>query len=319
MLFILLPLRQTGLRLVKRRQALVETNLSRNSQLETHRSDELGSRPKPAPRFPSGAGRAVSKIDRFPHAWENSSLALSCHPSMSDIDLYTESPELYDQLQQRRPDYVEAIEVSSMLAARHTAGSNVRLLDLCCGTAATTLRFSQLHPAAKVELVDMNSEFLTMAESSGIVAQELVVVDKDVREYEPRRDFNLVFSIFAYHHVPDEDKGFYIDTIASALNQNGLLLLAEIFFQDKTSERAYYHDLLEAIPGDKRSDQLKSFLEQTANSADFEFKVSKTYADRQFLQRGFHLVEETKIWPKKPGDDGTYVQLYRYGAEKNEL
>jgi len=41
--FILLVLRQTELRLVKRRRALVETNLSRNSQLVTHRSDEPGS------------------------------------------------------------------------------------------------------------------------------------------------------------------------------------------------------------------------------------------------------------------------------------
>jgi hypothetical protein len=75
---ILSVLRQTGLRLVKRRQALVETNLSRNSQLETHRSDELGSRPKSTPSTLSEAGLcAVSKIDGFPHTWKNSSLARS--------------------------------------------------------------------------------------------------------------------------------------------------------------------------------------------------------------------------------------------------
>src|SRR3974377_253076 len=82
MVFILLVLHQTELRLVKRRQALVETNLSRNSQLETHRSDELGSRPKPAPRFLFEAGRAVSMIDRFPHALENSWMARSGAPAV---------------------------------------------------------------------------------------------------------------------------------------------------------------------------------------------------------------------------------------------
>jgi len=73
----LLFLRQSGPRLVKRRQALVETNLSRNSQLETHRSDGLGSRVEPAPRFLCAAGHgAFSRIDRFPHALENSRWAL---------------------------------------------------------------------------------------------------------------------------------------------------------------------------------------------------------------------------------------------------
>jgi hypothetical protein len=62
--FHFVGLHQTGPRLVKRRQALVhpkarkqrpgdpgETDLSRNGQQETHRSDELGSHPKPAPHF----------------------------------------------------------------------------------------------------------------------------------------------------------------------------------------------------------------------------------------------------------------------------
>ena len=73
MVFTFFLLRQTDLRLVKRRQALVETNLSRNSQLETHRCDGLGGRVKPAPHFLSRAGLGVAiGIDRFPHAWKNS-------------------------------------------------------------------------------------------------------------------------------------------------------------------------------------------------------------------------------------------------------
>lgn len=237
---------------------------------------------------------------------------------MPDIDLYTRSPELYDELQQQRPDYVEAVEVSSTLAARHATGSNILLLDLCCGTATTTLQFSKLRPAAMVELVDVNSEFLRIAESSGIVTQELIVINEDIREYQPGRDFNMVFSIFAYHHMPDEAKGHYIDTIANALIKDGVLLLTEIFFRDKASERSYYKELLEAIPRAKRTDVLRRFLEQTASSTDFEFKVSKAFADSQFQQKGFRLLEERKIWPKKPGDDGTYVQVYRYGTGKNE-
>jgi trans-aconitate methyltransferase len=236
---------------------------------------------------------------------------------MPDIDLYTQSPELYDTLQEMRPDYVDAVDVSSTLAAKYTAGGDVRLLDLCCGTGTATCRFSQRHPLAEVELVDINPDFLRVAKSKGIVTQELTVIDKDVRRYQAHRDFNVVFSIFAYHHMPDPDKEAYIDTIVRSLLPNGLLFLAEIFFQDKASEKAYYRELLEAIPENEHWDELESFLEQTAQSTDFEFKVPKGVADDQFRRNGFHLVEERKIWPNTQDKDGAYVQVYRYGANKS--
>jgi len=240
--------------------------------------------------------------------WRNSDL------NMPDIDLYTQSPELYDTLQEMRPDYVDALDVSARLAARYTANADVRLLDLCCGTGAATYEFSKRNPLARVELVDINADFLRVAKSKGIATQELSVVDRDVRRYQAHRDFNVVFSIFAYHHMPDPDKGAYIGTIANSLVPNGFLVLAEIFFRSKTTEKAYYHQLLEAIGENDHWEELESFLEQTANSTDFEFKVPKGVADEQFREKGFHLVEEQKIWPKTQDEDGTYVQVYRYDA-----
>jgi hypothetical protein len=51
-------------RLVRRRQALVETNLPRNSQLETHPYDERGYWPERS---------RPHRMDKFPHTLENSS------------------------------------------------------------------------------------------------------------------------------------------------------------------------------------------------------------------------------------------------------
>ena len=230
---------------------------------------------------------------------------------MPDIDLYTESPELYDQLQQLRPDYLEAVQAAAVLAGRYAANSEIRVLDLCCGTAATTLKFSLLRALTRVELVDMNADFLRIAKASGIRTRELTTINIDVREYRPSKQFDVVFSMFAYHHVPDSDKEAYVKTIESALTQGGVLLLAEIFLPDKDSERAYYHALLQTIPKHEHTEELESFLEQTANSTDFEFKVSKTFADAQFVEKGFRLLEEQKIWPKTQDKEGTYVQVYR--------
>src|ERR1035438_527416 len=57
---------QDARRLVKRRQALQECNLPRNSQLETHRDDEAGSGPLGA--APAMERKRCLSYDRFPHA-----------------------------------------------------------------------------------------------------------------------------------------------------------------------------------------------------------------------------------------------------------
>ena len=55
-----------SLRLAKRSRALVETNPARNSQLETHQDDDPGSRLRAA------SSSLIHRIERSPHALENS-------------------------------------------------------------------------------------------------------------------------------------------------------------------------------------------------------------------------------------------------------
>ena len=56
---------------------------------------------------------------------------------------------------------------------------------------------------------------------------------------------------------------------------------------------------------------MKEFLLQTARSDEFEFKVSKKFADEQFKDNGFTLLEEIKIYPKNENSKGMFVQVYR--------
>ncbi|PYV05592.1 MAG: hypothetical protein DMG26_05005 [Acidobacteria bacterium] len=60
-------------RLVKRRRAMLESNPPRNSQLETHRDDEAGAVVKCSEAAaPAKTALPSHRIDRFPHASENS-------------------------------------------------------------------------------------------------------------------------------------------------------------------------------------------------------------------------------------------------------
>jgi cyclopropane fatty-acyl-phospholipid synthase-like methyltransferase len=119
--------------------------------------------------------------------------------------------------------------------------------------------------------------------------------------------------MFAYHHVSDDRKADYIKKVKEAMKkEGGLLFLGEIYMPNKEVILKYYDNLYNSIP--KKSVALKNFLTQTANSDDFEYKVSKDFADGQLKAAGFELVESKKIWP---GDNifgkdvGTFVEVWK--------
>jgi hypothetical protein len=77
---------------------------------------------------------------------------------------------------------------------------------------------------------------------------------------------------------------------------------------------SYYEKLLDNIAVKDKSVWLQQFLQQTAKSTDFEFKVSKKFSDEQFEQMWFEKIEEIKIWPHDDElgkDIGTFIQVYQ--------
>ena len=121
--------------------------------------------------------------------------------------------------------------------------------------------------------------------------------------------------MFAYHHVPDEDKGKYIENVKSALKVGGILLLGEIYSSDKETTLKYYEHLLDSIDKSVRTLELEKFLMQTASSDHFEYKVSRKFAHNQLIKAGFVLKDFFKVWPKSDNktfseDVGTFVEAW---------
>lgn len=230
---------------------------------------------------------------------------------MADIEAYASAQE-YMGYQKLRPDYTVAISTALSLAKKY-AGKDAVLADFCCGTGSNTKEFAKLIGGlSKATLIDINAEFLEDAKKSGINAQELVIICEDILKAKLKKESELVLSIFAYHHVTDDAKERYVKQVKSALKKGGILILVEIYIPNKSLTLKYYEKLFDEIP--KKIQGLKEFLEQTAKSSDFEFKVAKDFADKQFLKNGFTKIEEVKIWPKDKTfseDVGTFVQIFR--------
>ncbi|MEK6928224.1 MAG: class I SAM-dependent methyltransferase [Nanoarchaeota archaeon] len=234
---------------------------------------------------------------------------------MTDIDVY-DKYEDYMKFQNLRPDYTKSIQKTIELAKKYTSKfKEINIADFCCGTGINTQIFAnQVNKVSNVALIDINKGFLDLAKKSKIKSKTSNFYNQDILKVKLDKEYNLVFSIFAYHHVKDEEKQKYITQIKNCLNKKGILILTEIYLKDKIQAKEYYSKLISEIPKEKTISGLKDFLTQTAESNDFEFKVSKNFADNQFESNGFRLLEEVKIYPLDNSFDedvGTFVQVYQ--------
>jgi ubiquinone/menaquinone biosynthesis C-methylase UbiE len=233
---------------------------------------------------------------------------------MVDIEIY-ESANDYEKFQVLRPDYNSAIIKSIELARKYIPPKgNVVVSDFCCGTGMNSNKYASDSKIKKVNLIDINSKFLEVARDSQINSDKVNIFNKNILDYCPSKESKIVCSIFAYHHLPDNQKVLFLKKIKESLANRGILIFTEIFFSSKELELEYYTKLIDEIPKDVMSKDLELFLRQTSTSSDFEFKVSKEFADNQLLESGFTLLEELKIWPTDKTFDrsiGTFVQIYR--------
>jgi ubiquinone/menaquinone biosynthesis C-methylase UbiE len=237
-----------------------------------------------------------------------------------DIELYENSASDYDELQNKRPDYVGAKDCLKKLAIKYFGDKkDILIADFCCGTGKNSKMLSERLSITKATLIDINEQFLEIAKKSGFhIPVETINKDILLANLNPEND--LVISMFAYHHVPDNQKMKYVGQVQNALKANGILILGEIYMPDHETTLKYYKHLLDSISPSVKSKELEEFLMQTAKSTHFEYKVSRQFAHEQLQNSGFTLVESVKIWPKGnsfSSDVGTFVDIWRFDCIKS--
>ena len=235
---------------------------------------------------------------------------------MIDIDLYITHPDHYDKLQHLRPDYVGAQQAFVDLAVKYLKDKkDISLVDFCSGIGKDTRLICDRIPVRSVRLIDINWDFLKIAKEKGFkTVNEPIFISQDILNADVGSGADAVISMFAYHHVPNGDKAAYIEKVKDALKSGGILLLGEIYSPDQKTTLQYYNHLIHSIPATAKDRELRTFLEQTATSGDFEFKVSLKFAHNQLTTVGFELLESKKIWPIDDTfsvDVGTFVEVWK--------
>ena len=235
---------------------------------------------------------------------------------MVDINAYTQEakPTDYRNFASKMHFYNVAIATTLEKAIEHTPDL-ATVADFCCATGENTRDLSKSVPLTRAYMIDINTNFVMEALQSGIQAKRIDAICSDLLQADlPRGQVDTVLSNFAYHHIPDEGKAAYIGQANYCLKPGGKVILTETFLGDKQVTRKFYDKVFAEISQEERIPGLEEFINQTAESTDFEFKVFKNFADKQFYEAGFKIVDEVKIWPTDGSmeyDEGTFVQVYR--------
>lgn len=139
--------------------------------------------------------------------------------------------EYYDEVFHAHLPAVEAAERELMGAVLERAGS---VLDLCCGTGTTAVRFAQR--GKRVYGVDLSPGMCRAAKAKARTAQVPVkVIRADMRDFALPEPVDLVTcECDALNHVPEqEDLGSVLECVARALKPGGH------FFFDANNSAAF--------------------------------------------------------------------------------
>jgi ubiquinone/menaquinone biosynthesis C-methylase UbiE len=233
---------------------------------------------------------------------------------MSDIEVYTHNPEHYETLQFKRPDYRAGIDAFVVLSKKYLKRGYF-IADFCAGTGSNSKLVSKVvGKLGEVLLIDINKDFLDIGAKSAIDANEVGTLQSDILTASLEKKYDAVIAMFAYHHVKDNDKAKFIEQIKSALKEDGIVILGEIYSPNRETVFKYYDELYNAVPDKDKGEELKNFLKQTAESGDFEFKVSRDFAHKQFVEAGFNLLESKRVWNGNGAFDantGMFIEVWK--------
>ncbi|OHD55059.1 MAG: hypothetical protein A2Y33_14740 [Spirochaetes bacterium GWF1_51_8] len=126
------------------------------------------------------------------------------------------------------PFYTEMIGALTRAVCKDTSAS-LDAIDLGCGTGTVALEVMKVYPYARMTCMDLSANMLDIAKSklSGFKSAEYE--EGNFRTYRFRREYDLMVSSLAMHHIETYDQKFeFYRRIHAALKPDGVFVNADI-------------------------------------------------------------------------------------------
>ena len=167
--------------------------------------------------------------------------------SSESADLFARSWSLYDHITEHNYMFHQEIydELAELLKQRLDAGQ-YRMLDLGCGNARYLVPALLKAMPAHYQGVDLSQ--VALDEAAGYLAElpSVTLTHGDLlQEVESTSDtWDVIFTGYALHHLPAEDKARFFQAAARCLSPGGWLVMVDVVRQKEQSREHYLEGYL---------------------------------------------------------------------------
>ena len=167
--------------------------------------------------------------------------------SSESADLFARSWSLYDHITEHNYMFHQEIydELAELLKQRHDAGQ-YRMLDLGCGNARYLVPALLKAMPAHYQGVDLSQ--VALDEAAGYLAElpSVTLTHGDLLQaVESTSDtWDVIFTGYALHHLPAEDKARFFQAAARCLSPGGWLVMVDVVRQEEQSREHYLEGYL---------------------------------------------------------------------------
>ena len=167
--------------------------------------------------------------------------------SSESADLFARSWSLYDHITEHNYMFHQEIydELAELLKQRLDAGQ-YRMLDLGCGNARYLVPALLKPMPAHYQGVDLSQ--VALDEAAGCLAElpSVTLTHGDLLQaVESTSDtWDVIFTGYALHHLPAEDKARFFQAAARCLSPGGWLVMVDVVRQEEQSREHYLEGYL---------------------------------------------------------------------------
>ena len=198
----------------------------------------------------------------------------------------------YDLLTTLNPGYHAHLRKS---AKRLELGPKARILDLCCGTGASTAALARVYPDARITGVDASEDMLEQARAkSKLDGIEFIHGDAmDVRACGIEGEFDGILMAYGIRNVPDPD--LCLERLIKMLRPGGRIVFHEYSVDDSLWGKAVWNlvCLGVIIPGGlltNPSSGIYRYLRRSVN----DFDGAKAFQER-LRKHGYVNVDRKNV------------------------
>ena len=211
--------------------------------------------------------------------------------SSESADLFARSWSLYDHITEHNYMFHQEIyaELSELLKQRHDAGQ-YHMLDLGCGNARYLVPALMESLPGHYQGVDLSQTALDEAVDYLAKLPSVTLTHGDLlRAVESTSDkWDVIFTGFALHHLPAEDKAKFFQAAARCLSAGGWLVMVDVVRQEKQSREHYLEGYLKFMRETWSKVPPDQLDEACAHVESYDFPESRSTLNEMAQTSGFN-------------------------------